>query len=83
VCVCVCVIFTDLEARERQAEAHSAEQFQNTRTLEEEVREIQLHSILVSYSDRRTDHTGTFHLNANPSSTHSQVAKTIGILEGR
>uniref|UniRef100_A0A4W5PI08 DnaJ homolog subfamily C member 17 n=1 Tax=Hucho hucho TaxID=62062 RepID=A0A4W5PI08_9TELE len=27
----------DLEARERQAEAHSAEQFQNTRTLEEEI----------------------------------------------
>ncbi|CAB1335126.1 unnamed protein product [Coregonus sp. 'balchen'] len=28
----------DLEARERQAEAHSAEQFQNTRTLEEELK---------------------------------------------
>uniref|UniRef100_A0A4W5PRC7 DnaJ (Hsp40) homolog, subfamily C, member 17 n=1 Tax=Hucho hucho TaxID=62062 RepID=A0A4W5PRC7_9TELE len=63
----------DLEARERQAEAHSAEQFQNTRTLEEEVRKIQLHSILVSYSDPRTDHTGTFHLNANPSSTHNSA----------
>lgn len=35
----VCVVMTDLEARERQAEAQSQEEVQITRTLEEEVRE--------------------------------------------
>lgn len=33
----MCVVLTDLEARERQAEAQSQEEVQITRTLEEEV----------------------------------------------
>lgn len=38
-CVC-CAALTDLEARERHAEAQSQEEAQITRTLEEEVREF-------------------------------------------
>uniref|UniRef100_A0A8C7VVJ1 DnaJ (Hsp40) homolog, subfamily C, member 17 n=1 Tax=Oncorhynchus mykiss TaxID=8022 RepID=A0A8C7VVJ1_ONCMY len=62
----------DLEARERQAEAHSAEQFQNTRTLEEEIarlreegsRQLQEEQRLIKEQIRRESeaqlhHTGT------------------------
>lgn len=38
--MCVFVAMTDLETRERQAEAQSQDEVQITRTLEEEVREF-------------------------------------------
>uniref|UniRef100_A0A8C7FHY8 DnaJ homolog subfamily C member 17 n=1 Tax=Oncorhynchus kisutch TaxID=8019 RepID=A0A8C7FHY8_ONCKI len=74
----------DLEARERQAEAHSAEQFQNTRTLEEEIarlreegsRQLQEEQRLIKEQIQRERETQLHHTGTSDyTSTDSAVGR--------
>uniref|UniRef100_A0A674EHL9 DnaJ homolog subfamily C member 17 n=1 Tax=Salmo trutta TaxID=8032 RepID=A0A674EHL9_SALTR len=76
----------DLEARERQAEAHSAEQFQNTRTLEEEIarlreegsRQLQEEQRLIKEQIQRERETQLHHTGTSDyTSTGSLVVKSL------
>ncbi|XP_029570020.1 dnaJ homolog subfamily C member 17 [Salmo trutta] len=78
----------DLEARERQAEAHSAEQFQNTRTLEEEIarlreegsRQLQEEQRLIKEQIQRERETQLHHTGTSDyTSTGTALNHTIYI----